>query len=412
MPPTLDFLNAIFASDLANPIPIFVNDIQLTCTADVVEQHSGGIYTCGLTDGGVAFVFSFYEGSASGAVHNPRVPPTAVLYKDGNSIECWAFECLEKKEDVLRLSLALGMTAIDERVPVPNTNGWSLEHVDPNAFTTLATMNAAYVTDNDPEGGKPVEEDATEEPEVEHNAELVEEIVQIADPTGKPVNITVETYGDARVLAPYNEDDCLQPFTFTLGVKTDSKNWKPDTKPLGAFIANLCKHREGEKNGPAFVLGEMVPGQRLKNSVKSLTGIGLDIDTGTPSRVVDAALTKLGCLAVRYTTHSHAKSSTTFKKDKVIKYAGDEDIDDEMIRSFLLKSEEWDQGIVDSATYGGTDHTDKGIIVTVHHNAMPKHRIVIPLAVPFEIAKEGKTQKEAQDKWARHRNGPDGADFG
>jgi hypothetical protein len=32
---------------------------------------------------------------------------------------------------------------------------------------------------------------------------------------------------------------------------------------------------------------------------------------------------------------------------------------------------------------------------------MPKHRIVIPLAVPFEVANEGKSQREATDKWAK-----------
>jgi hypothetical protein len=32
--------------------------------------------------------------------------------------------------------------------------------------------------------------------------------------------------------------------------------------------------------------------------------------------VIDAELAKLGCLAVRYTTHSHGKGKTKFRKDR------------------------------------------------------------------------------------------------
>ena len=60
---------------------------------------------------------------------------------------------------------------------------------------------------------------------------------------------------------------------------------------LGALIATALQGtQQGKKDGTAIVLGDMVPGQRLKTSVKALHGVGLDIDTGTPTVTREAAL--------------------------------------------------------------------------------------------------------------------------
>ena len=39
--------------------------------------------------------------------------------------------------------------------------------------------------------------------------------------------------------------------------------------------------------------------------------------------------------------------------------------------------------------------------MVISHKPIPKHRVIVPLAEPFVIAKEGRTAKEAQDKWAK-----------
>lgn len=348
--PTQLFLDAVFAADASIPFPFYDAEGQaLECDG----AFEGSLYTTPLTEGGVAFLFGVQEDVEAEAWQSATVPPTAVLYKDRTMILCWALDMFEKPEAALPVAIALGMETLDETIPVPPTAGWDLIHCDINTFTTLAALRAAYATD-----------------------EAVPEPVEESPFVDEPV-----TYGDAIVRRSYVETDYLQDITVTLGAKTDSKNWKPETMPLGQFIAHLCQHRVGKKDGPAFVLADMVPGQRLKTTVKALYGIGLDIDTGTPSAVVDAALDKLGCLAVRYTTHSHNKTTSEFKKDKVAKFIADEKLgdveyDDELIRNFLRKTQQWDESVIKTAVYVDTDYNNNALVVFVRHAPMPKHRIV------------------------------------
>lgn len=211
------------------------------------------------------------------------------------------------------------------------------------------------------------------------------------------------SYGDAICITPYDENDpaYAKEITVTFGGNRQSKQWKPLTMPAGAFIAMLCKHKEGQKDGHSFVFGDMVSGRRLKTSVKALHGVGLDIDTGTPTETVDAALKKLGCLAVRYSTHSSGKTKTEIKKDKVVKFAGDREINGDLMREFLTTVELWDPSIIETVEYLGTEFTENGLVCQITHAPMPKHRIAFPFEDKFTIEDEAPTQAEAMKKWAK-----------
>lgn len=65
-----------------------------------------------------------------------------------------------------------------------------------------------------------------------------------------------------------------------------------------------------ERQAFAFVLAEILGDQRKKTAVSKCYGVGLDIDVGVPGAVIDKALVELGCLAVRYTTHSNGKTES------------------------------------------------------------------------------------------------------
>lgn len=326
------------------------------------ERFSGRIAVSPLLKSGVVFLFGVMHGANWEDYLDCEIAPTAALFKDDTLIVLWALDVAADPTEAAHVADALGMEGFSEFVPVPPTGGWEIVHLCADTFTTLGKLAAAYCNLDVP-----------------------------AEET---------TYGHARILSPYNENDYQDLITITGATRTDSKDWKPGTMTTAKFIASLCVHRVGKKDGPSFVLADMVPGQRLKNSVKSLSAIGLDIDTGTPSEVVDAALLKLGCVAVRYTTHSHGKTKTEFKKDRITKFAGDREIDTDLIREFLRSEEQWDETMVESAEFDDIIHTDKGIMAVVTHKPMPKHRIVVFPKEPFDIASEAKTQVEAMKKWA------------
>jgi len=180
-----------------------------------------------------------------------------------------------------------------------------------------------------------------------------------------------DKYADAVMLTPYNDGDYEQEIIVTLGSNRESKSWKPKKGPLGQFMAKLCKHLEGNKDGPAFIPGDMAPGRRLKNAVKSIHSMVLDLDTGIPAETVDAAMVKLGCAAIRYTTHSHGKTKSEFKRDKIVKNYPDAEITTDLMRDFVRKVEHWDESIASTVEIQEEDHTAEGIIVRVTHAPMP-----------------------------------------
>ncbi|HEY2034346.1 MAG TPA: virulence-associated E family protein [Rhizomicrobium sp.] len=222
-------------------------------------------------------------------------------------------------------------------------------------------------------------------------------------------------FNDARLLTPFNPDDYRDhPFKWMYGPNKESRNWKLDTQTpdVATMFLRLSEHREDKnKDGLAFVTGEMAPGQRLKTAVKALYAIGLDFDKGTPPEKIDAAMVALGCACIRYTTHSNGKTHDDFKRDEVVKWwtkdlgedAENIEIDTDLMRRYLLEKKGWDAGHVKTAEFIDVEHRNKGIVVNISMNPMSKNRVVIPLAVPFVIADAdvAPTQQEAIAKWAK-----------
>src|SRR6185437_12706664 len=131
--------------------------------------------------------------------------------------------------------------------------------------------------------------------------------------------------------------------------------------------------------------------------MKNLTCIGLDIDVGTPSSVVDAAIDKLGCLAVRYTTHSAFATETEIKRDAVIKAYPDDEIDSALMQKFMREKKGLDATVADTIELLPEPEQDTdGRKVKIAHAPLLKHRVVFPLPVSFKLA-DFKTEKEAAD---------------
>lgn len=216
-----------------------------------------------------------------------------------------------------------------------------------------------------------------------------------------------ERYGDATVIAPFDEGarHLAQELVVSSAPNRESKRWKPKAMSVGELVAKFCEHQVGEKDGPAVVLADLVPGPRVKNAVKAIFAVGIDLDDGVPSAEVDKALLKLGCLAIRYSTHSHLKTQTEFPRDTLVKwsakFADEAEVDDDLVRRYMVEKGKIDPRIVETARVVGEEHKTGGIMVQVDHVPIPKHRIIIPLLKPFVIADEGSTQKDAQDKWAK-----------
>lgn len=255
-------------------------------------------------------------------------------------------------------------------IPTPGANRWELVHCDPEAYTPIEALAAVY-------------DDSA-----------------VTASTGS----ALDSINDARLLTPYDLADLAyaQTMTISTGAGRDALKWKPQTMPIATFVDLLSKHREDQKkDGLAFVLAELAGDGRRKVAVKACFGVGLDIDVGVSGAEIDKALIKMGCLAVRYTTHSNGKAATLLRKDRLIRYADKigADLDDALVQRFLREEEHWDQAIVDTAAYVGDRHEPEGMMAQIDHAPMPKHRVVMPFAAPFVITEVAKTQDEGIRLW-------------
>ncbi|AXQ68732.1 PE-PGRS family protein [Caulobacter phage CcrPW] len=387
-----DFLSALFAACPESPVPLTVGeDVYEAYSADEIagvvgaaEEAGEALYTAPITQGLVAFLPAVTENVADpDEWRDATIQPTAVLFRDGIMLSLYALDAavdLEATPEVQNLFGWMGSDPSD-LIPIPDANGWSLVHCDPNVYQTLATLLDAYAPETPVAGavGAPAE--------------------------GAPWDEDFGTLNDAHILAYYDPSDAYyaQEMTISIGGNRESKKWVPKTMPIASFVELLSMHREDpKKDGLAFVLAEIVGDQRRKQAVKTCYGVGLDIDVGVSGAQIDAALKEMGCLAVRYTTHSHNKTSTFLNKDRVTKWAaknGQEELDEESIKRFLREEEDWVPELIETVAYLGDDHRPEGLMIQLEHDPMPKHRVVVPLATPYEVAKIAKTHEEGMRKW-------------
>ncbi len=385
-----DFLSALYGAS-EDPVRLIAGETEQDVTtgediaAFVAEAGDEPIYLSPLTATGAApFLYSFYDnvGAADEWVDH-SLTPTAVLFKDGMMICAYALSEPEASDTAL-LELSARMDGdLNEPIPTPGSNGWELVHLDPDTYHGMKSFVDLFGDEAWSNPSTPDTAPWDDEPAADYGTLL-----------------------DARIVSPINLDEAVyaQPMTISIGGGRDSTNWKPQTMPVAQFIALLAQHKEDpRKDGLAFVMAEIKGPARKKVAVSKCFGVGLDIDVGIPGARIDAALLKLGVAAVRYTTHSHAKTKTEFSKDRLVKWAdkGGMRLDDpEAIKAFLASEEHWDLAIVETADYIGDEHTPEGLKAYITHAPMPKHRVVVPLAEAFDPTAVAPTHDEGMKKWA------------
>lgn len=389
-----DFLDALFGASQAAIRASFSEDSErAVSTAEeietlVIDAGDEPIYVFPeMSDGLTPFVYTVTQNAGADEWETMVLRPTVALYKDGALLTAWALEAPAEANELALLTGEMDFE-LGEPIPTPGANGWEMVHCDPEAFHALATLQETYAPEAVSPLG-PVSAPAEKRPAVET----------------PPWNEDLGTYDDATIKTPFDEKDpaYAQAMIVSIGGNRESTSWKPKTMPIGQFVAMLCQHPENpKKDGLAYVLAEIAGGNRRKIAVKTCYGVGLDIDVGTSGEVIDAALAKLGSLAVRYTTHSHGKTRTEITKKRLIdtaKKAGRSVDDADFFSWFLREHEKWDPAIIASAEYEGDEHNEHGLMALISHAPMPKHRVVVPFAEPFVVTQVAGTHDEGMKKW-------------
>jgi|GEM_PF-2811707 len=369
-PPT--FLSAVLAAT-EDPFRLIhgddATDVTQFAEANAIIAGADAAYLSPVTSTGmVPFLYSFTENAQREQWRDDVLSPTAVLFKDDALICIYALDTAVDRQTADPVAEAMN-GFLDDPIPLPGA--WELVHLDEQAF---------------------------------HPFDTLADLWSVAPAVVQPVEFG--TLNDATLLTPFRLDDprYTGEITVSIGKNRESKVWAPKPMPVWTFVDMLSRHREDKKkDGVAFVLAEIVGNQRKKSAVKACYGVGLDIDVGVSGAVIDEALVGLGCLAVRYTTHSHAKTSTKLLKDRIAKWCKKHDLaegvtQDTVVR-FLREESRWDEAIIKTVEYVDDVHDPEGFMVQIDHIPMPKHRVVLPLAQPFVPTAVAKTHDEGMKMW-------------
>lgn len=237
----------------------------------------------------------------------------------------------------------------------------------------------------------------------------VEESNEFYDDT--PTQLSAEpveetwTMNDATVYGEIPADVMKLPIKISTGANQEEKSWT--TTPEFAFgdllKTTLSKHTAGKKNGPCFVTGAVADKKRLKNSVLGLYLLGLDVDSGASLTGTFERVRAMGLTAVFYTTHSHLATELRIKQDRFYKWCEtegyDPDANTENVRKFLHDEGKYVGDVIDSAEFVETVHDSTGMHLVIQTRPIDKFRIIFPLAKPYIIAEQKKSQRDAILFW-------------
>lgn len=365
----LGFLNSIYA---ASTDPIVLSDDSGAVQVSTGEEIQAFMDTAEnprfrplTAEGFVGFYHTVQENTQADEWRDLTLTPTATLYRDGTAIHIFGLDNAATPDQLTSLYASDGSSEMDD-LPFPG-NGWDLVHFEPQIFYDLQSLTEVYAVE--------VDETAPWE---------------------------YEQIGDAKVMTPVDLDSYQQEMTISVGMNRLSTKWRNDTMSIGQFMGVLSNHPVGkDKDGPGFVLAEIVGNNRRGRAVKACYGVGLDIDVGLSGVEIDKHLEELGCLAVRYTTFSHYKTTSKLNKDRVIKWCKKKGIvfDQAALLRFLAEEEDWVPELIETAEYAGDEHEETGLMALVTHKPMEKHRIVMPLAEPFIPTQVAETHEAGMNLW-------------
>ena len=401
-----EFCNALIGSYEGKvEFEIGSGEIVVANTAAEFSALPADSYILNTQTGMVPFVFMALLENGEVRLKELPLAPTASLVKDGQYLVAYAFDDPVAIDDAIVLA---GFEPYTAAIPLPGTNGWALDSCDPETFYPHPTIDEAF-GDHNEEIGRNVNLPApvldVAPPKLEEDAAVVTPIN-----TQPPKQVTLhnlKTYGDAVVHGDYDEGDAIshREIVVTFGANRESRMWKKMPMPLGRLFAFLSHHREGPKDGPAFMYCEVVGTKRGKNAVTSVTAAAFDIDNGMPSYPLDQLLATVGFRCVRYTTHSHLKSSTDVKRDDVVKFISGKlhgsgtPEDPAVLTEYLRQTKNYDPSVLHNVILEATERRDSGIWFVVGHERMAKHRVVLPFEVPFTF--EALALQKSQDQWRK-----------
>ncbi|TKA96221.1 hypothetical protein FAZ78_12635 [Cereibacter changlensis] len=167
---------------------------------------------------------------------------------------------------------------------------------------------------------------------------------------------------------------------------------------------NFTRHPVGtDKEGQCIVLGESIGGARKSKGMRSMTAMGLDIDSGAHLDHVIAKIEDLGLFCLIYTSFNHTKRGLHLKRDDVLrrlKIHADPTLEQviDYLRRFDKNRYE-DDFLAGISIAEAKKQIESGVVIVLDTPPLEKFRIVFPLETPVTIIDLAETHDAALSVW-------------
>jgi len=229
---------------------------------------------------------------------------------------------------------------------------------------------------------------------------------------------------------PEMQELLQKPFVFMQGNlygpkdrrNTQDGKWKRVEMPLLAWLIGAEKGSElngklvtetwgltrhpvaRRKEGSSLVLADAIDGARTDSAIKSMSAVGLDIDSGASLDDVLDKLEDIGIFALVYTSFNNGKTQLVLKHDDIMrKLKLDASPSLEQVQEYLRHhhKDRYDESfIAEIEIEDARRQTKDGLRVVLKTAPLDKFRVILPLWEPVELSGLGATVNQWKDVWA------------
>lgn len=184
----------------------------------------------------------------------------------------------------------------------------------------------------------------------------------------------------------------MRTFTFTTNTSAKQKVWKNKiTFDRKAFEEMFTSFREDEnKDGLCYIPGELIGTERKGTAIRSIDMLVYDVDGKQTLEQIDECIEKAGVYALVYSTHSHLTTKTAINVDHYYSWARKagvvERLPSQEDMEAYLKHVKKDHLQITKFDGNKIEQTSEGQFFIVHHEPVPKFRVMLPLNKPIVLA--------------------------
>lgn len=225
----------------------------------------------------------------------------------------------------------------------------------------------------------------------------------------RPASEPLEEKDGERTDQP-QQDINDKTLTLSFGGWSKEKVWRKWQGTIGEMSQKwFATHREGPKDGPCILQGELVGSERSTRNIMANYVVMFDHDVGQTIDELEDSIASSGYAAILWTTISHNKPESEIHEDAFVNFKNKNGLETEDVKTvaalYLSQVKGISDKIITTIQEVRIEHRDGGVKYIVSHAPMHRVRSLFILDEPYFFSIEGFTQKARVEEWKSRYGG-------